>query len=84
MSTNKQVITRRDFIRTGSCVVMGSLVGFPLIRKAAGQSTEKSRVVLIRDQQVTQGYGSLEKRRANDMLDQAVTGLRGASNPESA
>ena len=80
----KRVITRRDFIRAGSHVVMGGLMGFPFIRKAAGQSTEKSRVVLIRDQNVTQGYGSLKNDVMIDMMDQAVTALLGISNSASA
>lgn len=84
MPEKKYVITRRDFIRTGSCAVMGSLMGFPWIRRAAGQSRAKSRVVLIRDQQVTPGYGSLDEQRARDMLDQAVAAVLGAPNPESA
>lgn len=84
MSAKKRVITRRDFIRTGSCAVMGSLMGFPWMRKAAAQSGNKSRVVLIRDQKVTAGYGSLDKQRASDMLDQAVAAMLGKPNPESA
>ncbi len=73
MAEKKRVITRRDFIRTGSRVVMGSLMGLPLIRNAAGQATEKSRVVLIRDPDVTKGYGSLNADVLIDMFDQAVT-----------
>ena len=84
MSAKKRVITRRDFIRTGSQVVMGSLMGFPLIRKAAGRSTTKSRVVLIRDQNVSQGYGSLKADVVIDMLDQAVTTMLGTADPASA
>jgi len=84
MPAKKRTITRRDFIRTGSCVVMGSLMGLPLIRKPAGQSIEKSRVVLIRDRKVTGGYGSLDEQRAKDMLDQAVAEVLGAPNPASA
>ena len=84
MPEKKHVITRRDFIRTGSCAVMGSLMGFPWIREAAGQSDARSRVVLIRDQKVTAGYGSLDEERARNMLDQAVAVALGAANPESA
>ena len=84
MSAKKRVITRRDFMRTGSRIVMGSFMGFPFIRNAAGQSHTKSRVVLIRDQNVTQGYGSLKADLLIDMLDQAVTKMLGASDPTSA
>lgn len=84
MTEKKRGITRRDFMRAGSCVVMGGLMGFPLLRTAAGQSMQKSRVILIRDQQVTRGYGSLDEDRAIDMLDQAVTTLLGTSSPAAA
>ena len=84
MPANRRVITRRDFIRTGSRVVMGGLMGLPLIRSAVGQSMQKSKVVLIRDQHVTDGYGSLKKEIVTDMLDRAVTALMGNTGPESA
>jgi len=84
MTEKKRVITRRDFIRTGSRVVMGSLMGFPFIRKAAGQTSEKSRVVLIRDQNVTAGYGSLKEEILADMLDQAVAALFGTTDSAAA
>jgi hypothetical protein len=84
MPNKKHVITRRDFIRTGSCVVMGGLMGLPWMDKAAGQPGQKSRVVLIRDQRVAQGYGSLNENRAQEMLDQAVVALLGAPNPAAA
>jgi hypothetical protein len=84
MTEKKRVITRRDFMRTGSYVVMGSLMGFPLLRNAAGQTHLKSRVILIRDQRVTTGYGTLDHDLAAEMLDQAVTSLMGASNVAAA
>jgi hypothetical protein len=84
MPAKKRVITRRDFIRTGSCAVMGSLMGFPWTGQAAAQSGAKSRVVLIRDKKATAGYGSLDEQRVSDMLDQAVAVMLGKSNPESA
>ena len=84
MPEKKHVITRRDFIRAGSCAVMGSLMGFPWMHEAAGESGVKSRVILVRDQKVTAGYGSLDEQRARDMLDQAVAAALGAPNPESS
>ena len=84
MTEKKRVITRRDFIRAGSCAVMGGLMGFPLLRKAVGQTIQKSRVVLIRDKHVTRGYGSIDKDLVTDMLDQAVTTLLGTSSPAAA
>lgn len=84
MTRKKPVITRRDFMRAGSYVVMGSLMGLPLLRNAAGQARPKSRVVLIRDRQVTTGYGTLDHELAAEMLDQAVTTLMGTSNRSAA
>ena len=84
MTEKKRIITRRDFIRTGSRVVMGSLMGLPLVRKAAGNTKQKSRVVLIRNSEVTNGYGSLHADVLVDMLDQAVTRLHGTANSAAA
>jgi hypothetical protein len=84
MANTRSVITRRDFIRTSSCAVMGSVLGLPLIGRTELQATQKSRVVLIRNQMATDGYGSLNPRIVERMLDDAVTVLLGASEPASA
>ena len=84
MTEKKHVITRRDFLRSGSCAVMGSLFGLPLVSRAAAQTTQKSRVVLIRDRKATDGYGALNERAAVQMLDEAVTVLLGTPDPASA
>jgi hypothetical protein len=84
MTKTKRVITRRDFLRTGSCVVMGSLMGLPLLNHAAAKSSDKSNVVLIRDETVVGGDGNLKSSNLQEMLDQAVTILLDAENPISA
>lgn len=84
MAENKHVITRRDFIRSGSLTVMGGLMGLPLVRRAAGQTTGKSRVVLIRRQNVTEGYGSLNPEVMMQMFDDAVTLALGTKDPAAA
>mgnify|MGYP001819350782 FL=1 len=84
MTDKKQVVTRRDFLRSGSCAVMGSLIGLPLLGRAATQTAQKSRVVLIRDQKATDGYGTLNERAAIQMLDEAVTVLLDTLDPASA
>ena len=84
MAEKKHVITRRDFIRSGSCAVMGGLLGLPLVHRAAGQTTGKSRVVLIRSKSATEGYGSMNPRVVVRMLDDAVTAVLGTSNPAAA
>ena len=84
MKSGKKVITRRDFIRVGSCLTMGSLMGLPLIGRASGKKSVKSRVVLIRDKNVVDGGGQLSETVLQNMLDQAVTALMHTQDPMSA
>ena len=84
MTEKKHVITRRDFIRSGSSAVLGSLLGLPLVTRATGQTTRKSRVVLIRNQRATEGYGSLDHGTVVQMLDDAVTVTLGTKDPAAA
>ena len=84
MTEKKHVITRRDFIRSGSCAVMGGLLGLPHVGRAAGQTTSKSRVVLIRNQRATEGYGSMNPGVVVQMLDEAVTAVLGTRDPVAA
>ena len=75
MKKSKRVVTRRDFIRTGSYAAMGTIMGLPLLGHAAGKNLAKSRVVLIRDDKVVDSNGSLRDAYLADMLDQAVKTL---------
>ncbi len=75
MKKTKRVITRRDFIRTGSYVAMGSLMGLPWPGNAAGTKTAKSRVVLIRDENIVNASGPRLASSLADMLDQAMQSL---------
>jgi len=84
MAKQKHVITRRDFIRAGSCVAVGSLMGFPFIPEAAATTTGKSRVVLIRDKGVINALGYLKDRTLVNMLDEALVKLLNAPDPKSA
>ncbi len=84
MTGKQKIITRRDFIRTGSCAVMGTMMGLPLVETAAGRTTQKSRVVLIRNPDATNGYGNLNAKIAVQMLDEAVMVLLDTRDPESA
>ena len=84
MGDGKKAITRRDFIRVGSCLTMGSLMGLPLISSASAKKSEKSRVVLIRDKNVFDSQGQLNESVLQNMLDKAVTGLMDTSDPVSA
>jgi hypothetical protein len=84
MTSPKRVLTRRDFIRTGSYAAVGNLMGLPLLSHAADNQTEKSRVVLIRDEKVIDGSGSLQSGTLEDMLDQALKTLLAASDAVAA
>jgi hypothetical protein len=84
MPNEKKVVTRRDFMRTSSCVAMGSLMGLPLLGKSSAKTPGKSRVVLIRNRQVLDSQGQPRFHVLQRMLDQAVTTLLEAPDPESA
>ncbi len=84
MEKSTRVITRRDFLRTGSAVAVGGLMGLPLVSRAADKPSTKSRLVLIRDEQAVDGSDGLRGAVLADMLDQAVGSLTGAADPVSA
>ena len=81
MGEDKKVITRRDFIRAGSSVALGSLMGLPLLAHSSVKTSTKSRVVLIRDQNALDSDGSPRPEILQDMLDQAVTTLLDIPDP---
>lgn len=84
MEEKKKIITRRDFMRVSSCVAMGSFMGFPLLGKSSAQTPEKSRVVLVRNKDVLDRQGQPRFSVLQEMLDQAVSSLLEAPDPESA
>ncbi len=77
----KKPITRRDFIRAGSCVVMGGAIGLPLLGGTSVDSAEKSRVVLIRDEDVLDRQGLPRPEVLERMLDDGITALLDAADP---
>ena len=84
MKESKRVITRRDFLRTSSYMAMGSLIALPLMGQAADATTDKSRVVLIRDERVMDVSGALRPRNLVDMMDQAMITLFNTANASMA
>jgi hypothetical protein len=76
------IITRRDFLRASSYVVAGSFIGLPLVGRATDTKADKSRVVLIRDENVIADSGSLRPEILANMMDQAMTTL--FNTPEAA
>ncbi|MFH1351017.1 MAG: DUF362 domain-containing protein [Pseudomonadota bacterium] len=83
MGKEKRVLTRRDFLRTGSCMAVGTLMGLPLMGSSPVQKPEKSRTVLIRDKDVLDRQGKTRPEILENMLDQAVTTLLDVSDPLS-
>lgn len=84
MSDAKTAITRRDFIRTGSCVAVGGLAGLPLLSRASDGNAPKSRVVLIRDEALVQANGSISERVLDNILDEALMVLVDVRDTPSA
>jgi hypothetical protein len=84
MTNEKKVITRRDFLRAGTCAAVGGLIGVPIVKSAQAQSAPKSRVVLIRDEDVLDGSGNIRSEVLEKMLDQALSTLMGSPDPVSA
>jgi len=82
--SSKKVITRRDFLKTGGYAAAGSMLGLPLLDRAAAQAAVKSRVVLIRNPDVVDSQGRVNEAVLELMFDQAVTTLLGAPNSRSA
>jgi len=84
MKKSKRVITRRDFLRTSSYMAVGSLITLPLMGRAAETKTTKSRVVLVRDENVMDGSGVLRLGNLADMMDQAMITLFNTANAAAA
>jgi hypothetical protein len=80
----KRILTRRDFIRTGSSAALGGFLSLPLISRAQTQKLKKSRVVLIRNQQLAHSTKDRQVDLLGDMMDQAVMVLFDTHNPVSA
>ncbi|MFB0566066.1 MAG: DUF362 domain-containing protein [Candidatus Aminicenantaceae bacterium] len=73
-----KIITRRDFIRGSAFAVLGSAVGF------SSQQTKKSRVVLIRRDDVIDENYKLNESVVQQMLDEAVMALLDKDDPVRA
>jgi hypothetical protein len=84
MTEKKYVLTRRDFLRTGSCVAVGSMIGLPLLGRAAAGSISNSRVILIRHDGVVGADGSVRPQILAGMLDAAVASLFQVNDPAEA
>ena len=77
----EKVITRRDFLRAGSCLAMAGLMGFPFEEKTWASAGEKSRVVLIRERRVLDDAGRIRPGILGDMLDRGMASLMETDEP---
>lgn len=84
MAKEKRVITRRDFLRAGTCAAVGGILGVHLTARAQAQRKPKSRVVLVRDKNVLDGSGNVRPDVLETMLDRAVTTLMETNDRASA
>jgi len=84
MTEKRHVITRRDFLRAGSCVAVGSMIGLPLLERTAFAAAGTSRVVLIRHDGAVDGGGNVRPDILGAMLDAAVAALFQASDAAAA
>lgn len=75
MAGKRHVITRRDFLRSGSCLAVGSMIGLPLLERAAFAAASNSRVVLIRHDGAIDSGGQARPDILGAMLDAAVAAL---------
>ncbi len=77
-------LTRREFIKTGT---MAAAAGTFLMHSPIsvfGQSSKKSRVILIRKEQVVSNDGNVNAKVIEQMLDEAVKTLLETDNATSA
>ncbi|NNF84143.1 MAG: hypothetical protein HKM29_03205, partial [Deltaproteobacteria bacterium] len=81
MGTGRKVITRRDFLRVGTCFTVGSVMGLPHAEGFPADREKRSRVVLVRDKRVLDEKGRIDRIAMQNMLDRAVTALMDATDP---
>ena len=81
MKKNK-IITRRDFLRGTVYTALAASAGLPIGKKVKAE--EKVRVVLIRDEKITDQEGRINQKALQQMLDQGVSRLLGEEDPLQA
>ena len=77
-----RVITRRDFLRGTVYAALATSLGSSLEKEASAQ--EKVKVVLIRNEKVTDQQGRINQEILQQMLDQGVIHLLGEETPIQA
>ena len=75
-------ITRRDFLRQAGASAVVAAAGMPVF--AQQHQTKKSRVVLIRDRNVIDGDGRIQKEILDRMFDEAAAEALSVKSPVEA
>ena len=78
------VKTRREFIKKSASAAAAGLLYLNFGDKAFGSSEKKSRVVLIRDENVLDKLNKPHADIVQNMLDEATTALFDVDNPTKA
>jgi hypothetical protein len=78
------VMSRRDVLRLGAHIAVGSVAGLSIAGSSRGEPAVKSRVVLVRDRGVLDGQGQIRPAALGNMLDRAVAALMDERDPSSA
>ena len=82
--TDNGGVTRRDFIKGASLAGMAAAFGMPFDISLADDIVPKTRVVLIRDENVLDTEGNVNAEILSRMLDEAVSALFEAENSQEA
>jgi hypothetical protein len=80
----KNVITRRDFLKTTSSAALAGALVMSSSGKSGADTARTSRVVLIRDNDVLDDSNNISSEIMQKMLDDAVTTLLDESDPVQA
>jgi hypothetical protein len=81
---SKGGVTRRDFIKGASLAGMAAAFGLPVELSIADEVVPKTRVVLIRDENVLDPEGNVNAEIIGRMFDDAVMALFNTENPADA
>jgi hypothetical protein len=76
-------MTRRDFVRSTACAGLGAAMGV-VAEAAAGRPDHRSKVVLVRDENVLDHQHEPQPQVLRSVLDRAVCLLSGEADPVAA
>ena len=79
MKIKEKIITRRNFMKGTAIVTLGAITGMPVDIK-----TPKTKVVLIRDENVLDSNSRVQANIIQQMLDKAITHLFNIKDPIAA